>query len=198
MGRSSAEQAQQNRARIVEIASGMFRARGIEAVSVADIMAAAGMTVGGFYKHFASKEALVDEATALAFDEALALWGRILGKDDATAEALRARLVEQYLRPNPQRHCPIIAFAPHVARKDGDAAARLAYDKGTGALLGAFFGADPQAMAENRIAEADPEVLVLFAAMVGARVLGEAAGDADWVRAVKKAVVDAVAQQGSG
>ena len=55
MGRSSAEQALQNRASIVEIASRLFRERGIEAVSVADVMAAAGMTVGGFYKHFASK-----------------------------------------------------------------------------------------------------------------------------------------------
>ena len=59
MGRSSAEQALRNRARIVEGASRLFRERGVEAVSVADIMAAVEMTVGGFYKHFASKEALV-------------------------------------------------------------------------------------------------------------------------------------------
>ena len=67
MGRSSRSQANANRVRIVEVASGLFRAHGIEAVSISDIMKAAGMTQGGFYKHFASKDALAAEACELAF-----------------------------------------------------------------------------------------------------------------------------------
>lgn len=195
MGRSSAEQARQNRARIVEIASGLFRERGVEAVSVADIMAAAGMTVGGFYKHFASKEALVEEASAFAFADALSLWRKVLGKTGRTSEELRAGLVEQYLRPDPQRHCPIIAFAPHAAGKDGSAPAREAYDKGTAALLETFSAGPAPDGTKSDAEPPDPEALLLFAAMIGARVLGEAAGDAPWVGAVRKAVVEAVAKR---
>ena len=197
MGRSSAEQALQNRARIVEGASRLFRERGVEAVSVADIMAAAEMTVGGFYKHFASKEALVEEATGQAFDEASALWAGILDRPDHEARAVRARLVAQYLRPNPQRHCPIIAFAPHAASPETSAPSRSAYDRGTGALLEKFFAATAAEGAEADPAQADPEALLLFAAMIGARVLGEAAGEVDWVQALRKAVIDA-AERGAG
>ena len=197
MGRSSAEQALQNRARIVEGASRLFRERGVEAVSVADIMAAVEMTVGGFYKHFASKEALVEEATGQAFDEASALWAGILDRPDHEARAVRARLVAQYLRPNPQRHCPIIAFAPHAASPETSAPSRSAYDRGTGALLEKFFAATAAEGAEADPAQADPEALLLFAAMIGARVLGEAAGEVDWVQALRKAVIDA-AERGAG
>jgi AcrR family transcriptional regulator len=69
--RSSRSQASANRVRIVEVASGLFRAHGIEAVSISDVMKAAGMTQGGFYKHFASKDALAAEACELAFTKAV-------------------------------------------------------------------------------------------------------------------------------
>ncbi len=54
-------QSQENRARIVETASALFRERGYDGVSVADLMAAAGLTQGGFYKHFGSKADLIAE-----------------------------------------------------------------------------------------------------------------------------------------
>ena len=57
-------QSQENRARIVETASALFRERGYDGVSVADLMLAAGLTHGGFYKHFESKAELMAEATA--------------------------------------------------------------------------------------------------------------------------------------
>ncbi|KQM67660.1 TetR family transcriptional regulator [Sphingomonas sp. Leaf17] len=54
-------QSQENRARIVETASALFRERGYDGLSVADLMAAAGLTHGGFYKHFESKADLMAE-----------------------------------------------------------------------------------------------------------------------------------------
>ncbi|MFD9438694.1 TetR/AcrR family transcriptional regulator [Streptomyces sp. NPDC060006] len=68
MGRVSQAQAQENRERVVRTASRLFREQGTH-VSVADLMKAAGLTHGGFYKQFPSKEALIDEATAHAFGE---------------------------------------------------------------------------------------------------------------------------------
>lgn len=62
--RVSKAQAQANRALIVETASQLFRERGFDGVGVADLMAAAGFTHGGFYKHFASKADLMAESAA--------------------------------------------------------------------------------------------------------------------------------------
>lgn len=198
MGRSSAKQASQNRARIVEIAAGLFRAHGVEAVSVADIMATAGMTVGGFYKHFASKEALAVEAVALAFDQASTLWGGMLDKDNEPSDEGLARLAAHYLRPNPQGRCPMLAFAPLAARKGGNAPIRDTYDKGTSALLDAFTGGHRPDGPAADVTDADRQVLLLFAAMVGARILGEAAGEVAWIGDIRKAVIDAVAEQEAG
>ena len=65
-------QAQANRARIVETASVLFREHGYDGVGVADLMAAAGFTHGGFYKHFHSKADLMAEAAASAISQTLA------------------------------------------------------------------------------------------------------------------------------
>lgn len=65
-------QAQANRARIVETASTLFRERGYDGVGVADIMAAAGFTHGGFYKHFGSKADLMAEAAACGLKQTAA------------------------------------------------------------------------------------------------------------------------------
>ncbi len=62
-------QAQANRARIVETASALFRERGYDGVGVADLMAAAGFTHGGFYKHFASKAHLMAEAAVCGLSQ---------------------------------------------------------------------------------------------------------------------------------
>ncbi len=64
-------QSQENRARIVETASALFRERGYDGVSVADLMAAAGLTHGGFYKHFASKADLMAETAELGMSQTL-------------------------------------------------------------------------------------------------------------------------------
>src|SRR5258705_12414438 len=64
--RKSREEAAQTRRRIVEAASCEFRKNGIVATGLNDLMKAAGLTHGGFYKHFASKDQLVAEATTAA------------------------------------------------------------------------------------------------------------------------------------
>jgi len=68
--RLTKEQAEQNRQLIVETASRMFRLRGLENVTVADVMKESGFTHGGFYNHFKSKEELAAEALASAFEVA--------------------------------------------------------------------------------------------------------------------------------
>lgn len=69
--RVSKAQAQANRAHIVETASELFRERGFDGVGVSDLMAAAGFTHGGFYKHFGSKADLMAEASASSLSKSL-------------------------------------------------------------------------------------------------------------------------------
>jgi TetR/AcrR family transcriptional repressor of nem operon len=66
----SREQVQQNRERILEAAARLFRERGFDGVSVAEVMKAAGLTHGGFYGHFESKDALIKEAMSRAMPAA--------------------------------------------------------------------------------------------------------------------------------
>lgn len=73
MGRSQLEK-QKTHEKIVETASKRLREEGLEGIGVADLMKEAGLTVGGFYKHFASRDDLVAEAIQSAFDS----WGRKL------------------------------------------------------------------------------------------------------------------------
>ena len=72
--RVSREQAVQNRERIVEAAAQLFRERGFDGIGVADLMKEAGLTHGGFYGHFSSKEELIAEASAHALAGSLAVW----------------------------------------------------------------------------------------------------------------------------
>ncbi|MFI1728987.1 TetR/AcrR family transcriptional regulator [Streptomyces acidicola] len=135
MGRVSQAQAEENRRRVVETASLLFREQGTH-VSVADLMKAAGLTHGGFYKQFASKEALIDEATAHAFDELTRLRNDGLQQHAGQRDAAQQALIDTYLsiehRDNAAEGCPAAALAIDMAREPGDREARRAYTEGVG------------------------------------------------------------------
>jgi TetR/AcrR family transcriptional regulator, transcriptional repressor for nem operon len=110
MGHSQTDKAASH-ARIVDIAARRFRERGFEAVGVADVMAEAGLTHGGFYKHFPSRDALVTEATAHAFANAWQHWKRFLPDGEGTdlEAVLRYYLTESH-RGDRETGCPIAAL----------------------------------------------------------------------------------------
>ncbi|WP_321885056.1 TetR/AcrR family transcriptional regulator [Paraburkholderia bannensis] len=119
MRKSKAETAETRR-RIVEVAAGMFRANGIHATGLADVMAAAGLSHGGFYRHFESKDQLVAEAceagTADILEALEAAAGNCAGQDGFRA------LVEAYLslahRDAPGNGCPLASMGSELARAD--------------------------------------------------------------------------------
>src|SRR5262245_61543283 len=115
------------RKRIVQAAAAAFRARGISDVGVDEVMESAGLTRGGFYAHFGSKDELVCEALDQADAETLALLG-----DGGGGAAPRERLhaaVDAYLSEmhaaHPERGCPVAALAPEVARGGNRSRRRL-------------------------------------------------------------------------
>jgi TetR/AcrR family transcriptional regulator, transcriptional repressor for nem operon len=119
MVRYDREHKRRTRASIVEAASQAFRAQGIEQVGVGDVMAHAGLTHGGFYAHFASKDELVAEACASSLLEAA---GRSFESQDGTApkrtlsEYLRSYLSRSH-RDVPETGCAIAALAGDIARR---------------------------------------------------------------------------------
>lgn len=104
-------QALENRARIVETASTLFRERGYDGVGVADLMAAAGFTHGGFYKHFGSKADLMAEAAACGFSQSVA---NIAGLD---AAAFVKEYVSRKHRDARSNGCTLAALSGDAARQ---------------------------------------------------------------------------------
>ncbi|GAA3080362.1 TetR/AcrR family transcriptional regulator [Streptosporangium carneum] len=164
MGRESQAQAQQNRERVVDTASRLFREQGTE-VSVADLMKAAGLTHGGFYKQFASKGALIGEATAHAFDEHTRLRATALERHAGDHDAAQRAFIDAYLstghRDNAADGCPVAGLAVDIARGHGDAEARRVFTEQVG---------DTAAW----LATADQDGIARLCTMVGALVLARA------------------------
>lgn len=123
MSRVSKAQAQENRADAVAQAARLFRERGVQGVSIAEVMKAIGLTPGGFYKQFGSKEALVAEATIHAFEERGAY---LAGLSEAHSDATTARqaLLDEYLSPDhrddPGAGCAAAGFAGDIAKTHAD------------------------------------------------------------------------------
>ena len=131
--RVSRAQAEANHQAIEAAASRLFRERGLDAVSVADVMAEAGLTHGGFYAHFASKDALAATACSSAFAFAAEKWRRRI-EAAPTPAAARHAITEGYLR---ERHCdpsaascPTATLVTDVARSSPDHPIHAAYAAG--------------------------------------------------------------------
>jgi TetR/AcrR family transcriptional repressor of nem operon len=173
MPRVSREQTEQNRIRIEEVASRLFRERGFKGVTVADVMGAAGLTHGGFYGHFASKDALAAVACRQAFADSRGRWDKLTARH-AEAPAAQAALIGHYLKNNgPQGNgvsCPAASLAVDVAREAPGTAVRAAYIDGLKNLLGKLEDVSGEADAQARREQA----LVQMATLVGAVTLAQA------------------------
>jgi TetR/AcrR family transcriptional repressor of nem operon len=159
-------------------------------------MGAADMTIGGFYKHFESKDALVEEVFSLAFDQSSMIWRQVSERKYNDPSLRSAAIVDCYLKKKgADQACPMIAFASHVTTEAADESLRESYRNGTEALYSQFLDHMAKSREANG-ASSDQEAKVLFAAMIGARLLAQAVGDAEWVRSLKSAV-NAEAVQGA-
>ena len=160
--RISKQRAAENRDRVVASAARLFRERGFEGVSVAELMASAGLTHGGFYNHFETKAEVEAAALALVFEASVARIAAVA--DDSQRERAFADYCAAYVSPKARdataAACPMVAFAADVSRQS--APVRSAYAEGLGAYLDAF----------ARGAGADrAEAIRRFAPLVGALTL---------------------------
>src|SRR3954464_14028375 len=117
--RYSKEHKQETHARIVKKASVRLREKGAHGIGVADLMKEAGLTHGGFYAHFDSREALVIEAFGYAMDRSTERWRKVA---EATPPDKRlAAIVEAYLTPahrdDPGHGCAVPTLGAEIARE---------------------------------------------------------------------------------
>jgi TetR/AcrR family transcriptional regulator, transcriptional repressor for nem operon len=171
MGHSRAEKAKTHK-HIVSIASKKFREEGLAGVGIAELMKEAGLTVGGFYKHFDSRDDLVAEAVSSAFGG----WQRRVdaAKSGGPSVSL-AKLIDDYLnkahRDNPGSGCAFSALAPEIARSD----------KRTRSLTSEQVQNDIKLIAtllpgrDKRTARS--RAILIFSALVGAMSLARAVSD---------------------
>src|SRR2546428_10500465 len=108
--RVSRAEAEQNRERIIEVAGRLFRERGFDGIGVADLMKAAGLTHGGFYRHFASKEDLMAQACARALEGSLDAMRQVTAHDSGHAlSAVASAYLSPEHRDGPGEGCALAA-----------------------------------------------------------------------------------------
>ena len=184
MGYSKAQKTRTHQ-RIVGIASKRFREKGLARFGIAEIMKEAGLTVGGFYKHFDSRDDLVAEAVSSAFGG----WRRRV--DAAKSGGLPVsyeKLIDDYLsethRDNPGAGCAFSALAPEIARSD----------KRTRKLTSEQVRNDIQLIAgllpEKDKSGARSKAILTFSALVGAMSLARAVSD----EALSREILETVAE----
>ena len=183
----SREQVALNRERIVETAARLFREKGYDGIGVADLMKSAGLTHGGFYGHFDSKEDLLAEAAAHALKKSVQRWEGYLteGRDTALDKIADGYLTRQHC-DHPEKGCSVTALGADIARLGPKARHALTEGaRGQVAVLQQLMdGADD--------AEKRRQALAKYVSMVGAIVLARAVDDEALSDEILQAVKDSL------
>ena len=174
--RYSKEHKQETHERIVRKASVRLREKGAHGVGVSDLMKEAGLTHGGFYAHFASREALVIEAFNYAMDRSTERWRKLA---EATPPEKRfGAIVESYLttihRDDPGHGCAVPTLGPDIAREG--AKARKAF----AARLDEMIEMMADQVPELPRKAARQQAIAALSTMVGALVLSRVAGSGEF------------------
>jgi TetR/AcrR family transcriptional repressor of nem operon len=173
MGHSRAEKAESHE-RIVQVASTLFRELGVEGIGVADLMKEAGLTHGGFYRHFESRDELVAEAV----ERALADGGKVvvaIGASPLSRKAVVTALVDGYLslahRDNIASSCAVTTMAADVSRSNERA--RFAYTAQVEKYLQLLAGL----IASDRQTTRRAKAMAALSTLVGAVSMSRAVSD---------------------
>jgi TetR/AcrR family transcriptional repressor of nem operon len=192
MGYSKAQKGKTHK-RIVAIASKRFREQGLGGFGIAELMKEAGLTVGGFYKHFDSRNELVAEAVSAAFGT----WQRQKEAAESGGQPLSFEaLIDDYLhdahRKNPGSGCAFSALAQEIARSDKRTRALTSEQvrNDLELIVGLLPGKDKRA--------ARSRAILTLSALVGAMSLARAVSDESLSREIQDAVTELLKKSVSG
>jgi TetR/AcrR family transcriptional repressor of nem operon len=173
--RYSKEHKQETHARIVKKASVRLREKGAHGIGVADLMKEAGLTHGGFYAHFDSREALVIEAFGYAMDRATERW-RTLAAETPVEKRL-STIVDAYVstvhRDDPGRGCAVPTLGAEIARES--AKTRKAFSGKLEQLIEVMAEQIPHVPRKA----ARKQAMGMMATMMGALVMSRVAGNGE-------------------
>lgn len=168
-------------ARILETAARVIRRSGYDGTGVADIMKEAGLTHGGFYAHFASRDAMLAEAADRAGEETIAIAKKILAEvpgEQALMTLMRAYLSDEHMT-NVESGCSLAALGSEMPRQAADV--RNASTRRVKEIL---------TLIKSRLpANKDEDALVMFSTMVGTLLLARAVDDPELSEAFRKAAL---------
>jgi TetR/AcrR family transcriptional repressor of nem operon len=170
MGSSQTDK-QASHKRIVDAAAAQIRRDGVDAVRVSDLMREAGLTHGGFYRHFGSREELIDAA----IDQALTDGSRQTEAGEETDPTALAKVIDGYVskahRDNPEVGCGVAALPADVSRSSS--AAREAYGRQVRRYVDRLTG-----LIRHPVADAKrDEAVMMLSALVGALSMARAVKD---------------------
>ncbi|HWA49860.1 MAG TPA: TetR/AcrR family transcriptional regulator [Dongiaceae bacterium] len=182
--RVTREQAAENRERIVQAAAKLFRERGFDGIGVADLMKSAGLTHGGFYGHFRSKDDLAAEACARALEKSVEKWDRLATESPGDPlGAIAGSYLSQTHIDKPGSGCLIAALGPDVARQGKSV--RRTMTEGLRTMMERLTGWVPgKSKAERR-----RSAIASYAAMVGAMVMARGVDDPDLADEILRTVL---------
>ena len=190
--RVSKEKATQNRQRILTSAARLFRERGIDATGVDSITEDAGLTHGGLYSQFGSKEAIAAEAIRFALGRGRSIWQRAV--ENSPGKSALPTIVESYLsqrhRDAPGSGCVVAALGSDIARQPRRV--REAFTR----QLKADVEFLSQLMPDARHAERYEDAIAAFASMAGALILARAVNDATFSDLILKSTARRVLSRG--
>lgn len=181
----SRQQKELNRERIVAAAGRGFRARGIDGVGIDELMKTAGMTHGGFYNHFASKDELALEVLNQGFTASLGHVDALIDAHPRSSRAALNAIVDSYTstyhRDHPEDGCASAALAADAGRHG--IAAQQEYRRGLQGYIAAItdllLASAKQTDTKLDSRRAREQAIAMFSQMVGAQVLARAVAEAD-------------------
>jgi TetR/AcrR family transcriptional repressor of nem operon len=197
MPRVSRKEADQHREDVLNAASKLFLEYGIDGVSVPAVMAEAGLTHGGFYGHFDSKEALVAEACERAFKERRSIYDGIEQRNGTDKKSARVEFIKRYTtkahRDAIGLGCPAAAMCGDMARENPKGQIRTAFAAGFNVMVERLTPLLSRKRKDKAAARED--ALAQIAMLVGAVVLsrstkGSPVSD-EIMQAVRDALLDA-------
>src|SRR5882762_5258266 len=188
--RYSKEHKLETRARIVKRASMRLREKGAHGIGVADLMKDAGLTHGGFYAHFDSREALVIEAFSHAMDRGTERWRKLA--EQTAPEKRLATIVESYLTPvhrdDPGRGCAIPTLAAEIARENPRT--RKAFAAKLEQMIDMLAEQIPEVPRKAARKQAMAAIATMMGTLVLARIAGNGAFSDEILGAGRDAVLD--------
>jgi len=183
--RVSRAQAEENRETVINVASRLFREHGFDGIGLKDLMKGAGLTQGGFYKQFASKDDLAAQASRRAMESATRRWSEAAADSSDPLEAVMAFYLSKDHRGEKAEGCPLVALGSDATRQSEEV--RRPFEDG----IRAHFEVLNKLLDDTRSSNPSGKAMAILSLMVGAVTLSRIMEDEN----TSQGILDAAAEE---